>query len=111
MAWPLAPFTFTSFWVWFFISSVEHKKIQHTQKYSIIPQNGYIFNFFIHSWFFYSFSSIKGDFIALECTYFFSTFVFLVFLRDRLWDFAITVTIIHCAITCAGKFNYFIPLN
>ncbi|XP_033644754.1 transmembrane protein 244-like [Asterias rubens] len=47
-----------------------------------------------------------SDFIALECTYFFSTFVFLVFLRDRLWDFAITVTIIHCAITCAVNVSF-----
>ncbi|XP_022102596.1 transmembrane protein 244-like [Acanthaster planci] len=47
-----------------------------------------------------------GDFIALECTYFFSAFVFLTFLRQRLWDFSITVTVVHSAITCAVNISF-----
>ncbi|XP_038056717.1 transmembrane protein 244-like [Patiria miniata] len=47
-----------------------------------------------------------GDFIALESTFFVSTFVFLTFLRQRLWDFSVTVTIIHSAITCAVNLSF-----
>ncbi|XP_070555266.1 putative transmembrane protein 244 [Ptychodera flava] len=47
-----------------------------------------------------------SDFIALEATYIFTTWIYLIFLDSWLWDYAITVTIIHCAIVCAVNLTF-----
>ncbi|XP_072170256.1 putative transmembrane protein 244 [Diadema setosum] len=42
-----------------------------------------------------------GDFISLELTYLAVPFALITFLRHNLWDYAVTVTFIHCLVVCA----------
>ncbi len=39
----------------------------------------------------------------MEVTYFLSTWLFVVMLPFRLWDFAITVTVFHVLLSSLGK--------
>ncbi|XP_006813806.1 putative transmembrane protein 244 [Saccoglossus kowalevskii] len=47
-----------------------------------------------------------SDIIALESTYFISTWVYIAYLDSWLWDYALTVTVIHCAIVCAVNVTF-----
>ncbi|KAK3744967.1 hypothetical protein QZH41_008493 [Actinostola sp. cb2023] len=39
--------------------------------------------------------------LALVLTYMVSTGIFLIFIRQRIWDYAITISIIHLGVSCA----------
>ncbi|XP_020902202.1 transmembrane protein 244 [Exaiptasia diaphana] len=39
--------------------------------------------------------------LALVLTYVVSTGIFLIFIRQRIWDYAITISLIHLGISCA----------
>ncbi|XP_077991687.1 putative transmembrane protein 244 [Glandiceps talaboti] len=47
-----------------------------------------------------------SDIIALESTYIFTTWIFLIYLDSWIWDYGLTITVIHCAIVCAVNLTF-----
>ena len=41
--------------------------------------------------------------LSLLLTYINVTIIYIIFLRKKIWDYAITVALFHLAVTCAGK--------
>ncbi|XP_072026317.1 putative transmembrane protein 244 [Amphiura filiformis] len=47
-----------------------------------------------------------SDFLAMECTFVSATFVFLTFMRSGLWDYAVTITLLHCGLVCLVNLTF-----
>ena len=41
--------------------------------------------------------------LSLLLTYVITTVIFIIFLRKRVWDYAVTIAFVHLLLSCAGK--------
>ena len=48
--------------------------------------------------------------LSLLLTYIIVTIIYIIFLRKKIWDYAITVAVVHLAVTCAGKILNGLPV-
>ena len=48
--------------------------------------------------------------LSLLLTYIIVTIIYIIFLRKKIWDYAITVAVVHLVVTCAGKILNGLPV-